>query len=105
MTSRDFSVKGRLKGLDVMPSRLDPGIEVIEDPGMQDDSDGDELLAMHAEQKQIEMVRPAGFEPAALGLEGRAKPYRIMADLGKTGSAFLRQVTPSLVAAYAEGDG
>ena len=50
MTFRGFSVKGRLKGLDVMPSRLDPGIEVIEDPGMQDDSDVDELLAMHAEQ-------------------------------------------------------
>ena len=74
MTSRDFSVKGRLKGLDVMPSRLDPGIEVIEDPGMQDDSDGDELLAMHAEQQQIGMVRPAGFEPAALGFPSSGDP-------------------------------
>ena len=34
------------------------------------------------------MARPAGFEPATLGLEGRAKRKHFIADLGKTGSAF-----------------
>ena len=36
-----------------------------------------------------EMARPAGLEPATLGLEGRSRTERITADLGKTGSAFL----------------
>ena len=35
------------------------------------------------------MARPAGFEPATLGLEGRVKSHRITVDLGKTGSAVL----------------